>query len=57
MGANRFRIDMPLYMGFYRLGRLHLDKIISELIKLQDINEAFDDLRVGYMARSVIMFS
>ena len=56
MGSNRFRIDMPRYMEFYRQGRLKLDEIIAKLIKLEDINEAFDDMRDGHMARSVIMF-
>ena len=56
MGSNRFRIDMPRYMEFYRQGRLKLDEMIAKLIKLEDINEAFDDMRDGHMARSVIMF-
>ncbi|MCH8090650.1 MAG: zinc-binding dehydrogenase, partial [Chloroflexi bacterium] len=56
MGSNRFRIDMPHYLEFYRQGRLKLDEIISKRIKLEDINEAFDDMRDAHLARSVIMF-
>ena len=56
MGSNRFRIDMPHYMEFYRQGRLKLDEIISKRIKLEEVNEAFDDMRDAHLARSVIMF-
>ena len=44
------------YMELYRQGRLKLDEIISKLIRLEDINEAFDDMRDAHSARSVIMF-
>src|SRR5207249_4696488 len=29
MGSNRFRIDIPLYLEFYRQGRLLLDEMVS----------------------------
>ncbi len=56
MGSNRFRVDMPRLVDFYLNGRLHLDEMISQRIKLKDINEAFDDMKSGSVARSVIMF-
>ena len=56
MGSNHFRVDMPQYMELYRQGRLKLDEIISKRIKLEDINEAFDDMRDAHIARSVIMY-
>ena len=56
MGSNRFRIDMPSYMEYYRQGRLKLDEIISKRIKLEQINEAFEDMRQAHIARSVIVF-
>ena len=56
MGSNRFRVDMPRYVEFYLQGRLHLDQLISQRIKLEQINEAFDLLETGEVARSVIMF-
>ena len=57
MGSNHFRVDMPQYMELYRQGRLKLDEIISKRIKLEDINEAFADMRDAHIARSVIMFN
>jgi S-(hydroxymethyl)glutathione dehydrogenase/alcohol dehydrogenase len=56
MGSNRFRVDMPRYVDFYLAGRLHLDRMISKRIRLDQINEGFDDLRSGLLARSVITF-
>ena len=56
MGSNRFRIDMPRYIEFYRQGRLKLDELISKRIKLDQVNDAFEDMKRGEIARSVIVF-
>ncbi len=56
MGSNRFPVDMPRFVDFYMAGKLHLDQMISSRIKLEQVNEAFDELRRGELARSVIMF-
>ena len=57
MGSNHFRTDMPRYIEFYRQGRLKLDQLVSQRLKLEQINEAFDDMLQGNVARSVITFS
>ncbi|MCY1409472.1 S-(hydroxymethyl)glutathione dehydrogenase [compost metagenome] len=56
MGSNRFPVDMPNLVDFYMQGRLKLDEMISQRIRLEQINEAFDELRRGELARSVIVF-
>jgi S-(hydroxymethyl)glutathione dehydrogenase/alcohol dehydrogenase len=56
MGSNRFPVDMPRLVDFYLSGKLKLDEMISRRIKLEDINDAFDELKTGELARSVIMF-
>ena len=56
MGSNRFRIDMPRLIEFYLQGRLHLQEMVSARIALAQINEGFDALRTGGIARSVIVF-
>ena len=56
MGSNRFRVDMPRFIDFYLAGKLHLDEMVSKRITLNDINEAFVDMKSGSVARSVIMF-
>ena len=57
MGSNRFPIDMPRLVDFYLTGKLKLDDMISRRIRLKDVNEAFDELKRGEIARSVIMFN
>jgi len=56
MGSNQFRVDMPRFVDFYLSGRLKLDELVSARIGLADINEAFDTMRSGEIARSVVVF-
>jgi len=56
MGSNRFRVDMPRFVELYLNGKLHLDDMISRRIRLDQINEAFEEMKSGEVARSVIMF-
>ncbi|MBW2271068.1 MAG: Zn-dependent alcohol dehydrogenase [Deltaproteobacteria bacterium] len=56
MGSNAFRRDMPHYVDYYLDGRLRLDEMISQRIPLDEINPAFDAMRKGEVARSVIVF-
>jgi len=57
MGSNRFRIDMPHYVDFYLTGKLNLDAMVSQRISLEQVNEAFEAMIRGEVARSVITFS
>ena len=56
MGSNRFRVDMPRYVDMYMTGKLKLDEMISRDIKLEEINDAFEALLSGEVARQVIRF-
>ncbi|MDG1187210.1 MAG: Zn-dependent alcohol dehydrogenase [Ilumatobacter sp.] len=56
MGSNQFRTDMPRYVDMYLSGRLMLDEMVSKRISLEQINEGFEDMKQGTVARSVIMF-
>ncbi len=56
MGSNRFRIDMPKYVDLYLDGRLKLDEMISARLPLSEVNLAFDEMRKGAAARSVLIF-
>ena len=56
MGSNRFPVDMPRLVDFYMNGKLKLDQMISQRIKLAQVNEGFADMKKGELARSVIMF-
>ena len=57
MGSNRFRIDMPRYVDLYLAGRLKLDELVSARIGLDEVNEGFERMRRGEVARSVITFA
>jgi alcohol dehydrogenase len=47
--------DMPRYIDLYRRGRLPVDKLMSDHIRLEDINEGFDRLASGHTVRQIIM--
>ena len=53
MGSNRFPVDMPRLVDFYLAGKLKLDELISQRIRLPQINEGFEALKTGELARSV----
>src|SRR5437763_9063002 len=57
MGSNRFRLDIPLYLEFYRQGRLLLDEMVTRRGRLEDINEAFRAMKAGEVARTVLLFN
>jgi alcohol dehydrogenase len=46
--------DIPQYIEWYRTGRLPVDRLLSERIRLDDINAAFDRLAAGQSIRQVI---
>ena len=56
MGSNRFPVDMPRLVDMYMNGTLKLDEMISQRIKLEQVNEGFDEMKKGELARSVIVF-
>ena len=56
MGMNHFPVDLPRLVAFYMRGLLDLDSIIAERIPLSAINEGFDKMKKGDVARSVIVF-
>ena len=56
MGGNRFRYDIPMYLDFYKQGRLDLDTMVSKTGRLADINEAFRAMKAGEVARTVLTF-
>ena len=56
MGSNRFRLDIPLYLEFYRQGKLLLDEMVTRRGRLEDINDAFRAMKAGEVGRSVLAF-
>ena len=56
MGSNHFPVDMPRLVDMYLAGKLKLDEMISRRIKLEEVNDAFTEMKTGQIARSVIVF-
>jgi S-(hydroxymethyl)glutathione dehydrogenase/alcohol dehydrogenase len=48
--------DFPRLAQLYLAGRLPVDRLISHRITLDEVNEAFEAMRRGERARSVIVF-
>ncbi|QZY51344.1 zinc-binding dehydrogenase [Leucobacter tenebrionis] len=48
--------DFPRYAALYLAGRLPLDTLISKRITLGEVNDAFNAMRSGAEARSVVVF-
>jgi len=46
--------DIPRYIDWYRAGRLPVDRLLSERLRLEDLNAAFDRLAAGESVRQVV---
>ncbi len=46
--------DIPQYLSLFERGRLQVDQLLSETIRLEDINEGFDKLANGETSRIII---
>jgi len=46
--------DIPRYVALYRQGRLPVDRLMSGVIPLDDINAGFDRLHAGEVVRLVV---
>ncbi len=56
-GSCHPRQDMPTVLDLYASGKLPLDRLITKIYPLEDINVAFDDMNSGKLARGVIDFA
>lgn len=48
--------DIPRYVSLYRQGRLPVNRLMGERIRLADINAGFDHLASGHALRQVVVF-
>ncbi len=56
MGSNNFTVDIPRLVDFHMQGRMQLDQMVSKRLRLEDINDGFEAMERGGIARSVIVF-
>src|SRR6201996_1787638 len=54
-GEANPRADIPRLISLYRSGKLMLDEAVTTEYKLNDINEAYDDMLAGRNIRGVII--
>jgi len=54
-GSARVKIDMPRLLDLYRKGRLKLDELVSKTWRLDQINEAFEEMESGHGLRGLIL--
>lgn len=54
LGSTNTRRDIPVYAEMYLAGKLDLDRLVTQEIKLDDINDAYGQLERGEVIRSVI---
>jgi alcohol dehydrogenase len=48
--------DIPRFIALYRQGKLPVDQLLSETLRLEDINEGFERLAAGKTVRQMIVF-
>ena len=53
-GSSNVREDVPKLLGLYEDGKLMLQELISQEIEVDKVNEAFEAMSSGEVARSVI---
>ncbi|WP_404288003.1 zinc-binding dehydrogenase [Glutamicibacter arilaitensis] len=56
MGSSNIQLDIPMYAELYLQGRFKLDELVSAHITLDQIEQGYEQLRGGAVARNVIMF-
>ena len=55
-GSSNPRRDFPMLLDLYAAGKLKLDELISREYRLDEINEAFEAMLGGEVARGLIVF-
>jgi alcohol dehydrogenase len=56
MGSAGPSRDIPRFIELYRTGRLPIDRLLSDSIRLEDLNEGFDRLAEGSVVRQMVRF-
>jgi len=55
-GGARGRTDVPRIVDWYMEGKIDIDPLITHILPLADINQAFDLMHAGESIRSVVVF-
>jgi len=55
-GSSRFHADVPIILGRIQAGRMRIDGMVSHSVPLEGLEDAFDRLRNGDGARTILRF-
>ncbi|MFJ3766347.1 Zn-dependent alcohol dehydrogenase [Streptomyces sp. NPDC090082] len=55
-GSSKAASDFPLLIDHYMNDRIDLDSLVTSVIQLKDVNQAFDQMKRGIGIRSVITY-
>src|SRR3954471_19584081 len=55
-GSSNVQKDVPKLIELYRSGELKLDELISRTISVDEVNDAFEAMKTGEVARTVIQY-
>ncbi len=55
-GGVKGRTELPGYVDMYMSGTINIDDLVTGECKLEDINQAFDDMHHGKSIRTVVRF-
>ncbi|SFP44714.1 S-(hydroxymethyl)glutathione dehydrogenase / alcohol dehydrogenase [Nitrosomonas cryotolerans] len=55
-GGARGRTDVPKIVDWYMEGKINIDSLITDILKLEDINEGFRLMKAGKSIRSVVVY-
>ena len=53
-GSSRPQIDIPTMVDLYRSGKINIDDLVTRQYKLEEVNQAYEDLEQGEVGRGVI---
>ena len=56
-GSGDSRVDLITLLELYKAGRIHLEQLVTNRYRLEEINTGFKDLEAGKNARGVIIYS
>ena len=56
-GGGNARIDIPKLLSLYRMGKLNLDDMVSRRYRLDQINDAYQDMLDGNIIRGIIRYT
>jgi Zn-dependent alcohol dehydrogenase len=55
-GGSDVHRDAIRLLGLYQEGKLKLDELLTKTYSLQEVNEAFGDLKAGVNARGLVVY-